>query len=249
MTLWRLEWVRLVRSRRLLALLGVYLFLGLLGPVTARYMGEILERFGGDVVVVLPDPVPADGISQFTANAHQIGLLVGVVAAAGALVIDAIPEMSVFLRTRVRSVPRLLTPRLVVSFAAIATAFLVGMLGAWYETVVLLGSVDIGRLMLGTLLTLVYLGFVVALVAVLASRLATVLATVATTIVTLLVLPIVGLFDVVGRRLPSHLLGATDALIRNAEPPAEYLAAALVTVATSAALVWLAARWAAQREL
>ena len=50
MTLLRLEWLRLVRTRRLLALTGVYLFFGIAGPLTARYLGEIVERFGGDGV-------------------------------------------------------------------------------------------------------------------------------------------------------------------------------------------------------
>ena len=249
MNLWRLEWVRLVRSKRLVALIGVYVFFGLLGPVTARYMGDILERFGGDVVVQFPDPVPADGIAQFTSNANQIGLLIAVVVAAGALVIDAIPEMSIFLRTRVDRIDRLLVPRLVVSFAAVAAAFIVGMLGAWYETVVLLGSLPVADLLLGTLLSLVYMALVVALVAAFGSRLASVLGTVATTVVVLLVLPIFGLVDVVGRWLPSHLLGALDGLLRGTKGVSEYVPATLVTLALTAALVWLATRWAAQREL
>jgi ABC-2 type transport system permease protein len=249
MNLWRLEWVRLVRSKRLVALVGVYLFFGLLGPVTARYIGEILQRFGGDVVVQFPDPVPSDGIAQFTSNANQIGLLVAVVVAAGALVIDAVPEMSIFLRTRVDRLDRLLVPRLVVSFAAVAAAFIVGMLGAWYETVVLLGALPVADLLLGTLLTLVYMAFVVALVAALGSRLASVLGTVATTVVLLLVLPIFGLVDAIGRWLPSHLLGAMDALLRGTEPWTDYLPATVVALVLAAALVWLAIRWAAQREL
>jgi ABC-2 type transport system permease protein len=249
MNLWRLEWVRLVRSKRLVAVVGVYTFFGLLGPVTARYIGEILQRFGGDVVVQFPDPVPPDGIAQFTSNANQIGLLVAVVVAAGALVIDAIPEMSIFLRTRVDRIDRLLVPRLVVSFAAVTTAFTVGMFAAWYETVVLLGALNVGSLLLGTLLSIVYMAFVVALVATLGSRLASVLGTAATTVVVLLVLPVFGLVDVVGRWLPSHLLGALDGLLRGTEGVGEYVPATLVTVALTATLVWLATRWAAQREL
>lgn len=249
MSLWRLEWLRLVRTRRLVALVGVYVFFGLLGPVTARYLNEIVERFGEDVVVQFPDPVPADGITQFTANANQIGLLVAVVVAAGALVVDAVPEMSIFLRTRVADVRRLLTPRLAMSFAAVSAAFLVGLLGAWYETVVLLGALPFGALAAGSLLTIVYMGMVVALTAAVGSRLGSVLGTVATTVVVLLVLPLVGLVEVVGRWLPSHLLGAMDALIRNTEPFAEYLPATLVTLVLAATLVGLAFRWTGRREL
>ncbi len=249
MNLWRLEWVRLVRSRRLLALMVVYVFFGATGPFVARYLGEIVERFGTDVVVQFPDAVPADGISQFTANANQIGLLVAVVVAAGALVLDAIPEMSVFLRTRVDDVWELLTPRLVVSFAAVAAAFLAGLAFAWYETAVLLGGLPIGAMLAGTGFAIVYLGFVVALVSAVASRSGSVLATVAFSIVILLALPILGIAEAVGRWLPSRLLGALDALIRNTVAWTDFLPATAMALMLSGMLVWLAARWAAAREL
>ena len=249
MTLWRLEWLRLTRSRRLLALMAVYIFFGATGPFLARYLGEIVEQFGTDVVVEFPDAVPADGIAQFTSNANQIGLLVAVIVAAGALVIDAIPEMSVFLRTRVDAISDLLTPRLVMSFAAIAAAFLAGLAFAWYETAILLGGPPVGALLVGAGLTLVYLAFVVALVAAIASRSGSVLTTVAVSIVVLLVLPVLGIAEAFGRWLPSHLLGALDLLLRGKESWIEFLPATIVTLLISAALVWLATRWAATREL
>ena len=163
--------------------------------------------------------------------------------------LDAIPEMSVFLRTRVEAISELLTPRLVVSFAAIVAAFLLGLAFAWYETAILLGALPVGGMLAGAGFTIVYLGFVVALVAAVASRSGSVLATVAVSVVVLLVLPVLGIAEAVGRWLPSHLLGALDALIRRDETWTEYLPATAVTVAVSALLIWLATRWAAAREL
>ena len=60
MNLWRLEWLRLVRTHRLLVLLGVYLFFGLTGPLTARYLPQILAALGTEGIrVEFPAPVPA----------------------------------------------------------------------------------------------------------------------------------------------------------------------------------------------
>ena len=58
MTLWRLEWLRLIRTRRWIALVAVYLFFGLLGPIGAKYIGEILARFGGGIEVSFPIQFP-----------------------------------------------------------------------------------------------------------------------------------------------------------------------------------------------
>jgi ABC-2 type transport system permease protein len=63
MTLLRLEILRVVRTRRWMLVVGVYAFFGLAGPLLARYLNEILERFGGDEIIVAGhDPQPIDGI-------------------------------------------------------------------------------------------------------------------------------------------------------------------------------------------
>lgn len=248
MTLWKLEWMRLVRSKRLVALVVVYVFFGLLGPLTARYIGEIVERFGGDVQVTFPDPVPADGIAQYLGNASQIGILVAVAIAAGALVLDALPEMSIFLRTRVQPVGRILIPRLVVVTIAITGAYLLGLAMAWYETAVLLGGLPVGGMLAGAVLSSLYLGFAVAVVAAFGARSRSVVGTVGLAVVVLLVMPLLGVVDAIGRWLPSHLVGAQVGLVTG-ESIVDHLPAAAVTIAASAGLIALAFRTAGSREL
>ena len=248
MTLWRLEWLRLVRTRRWLTLLIAYLFFGLLGPITARYMGEIFARFGEDVTVTFPDPTPADGITQFVGNASQIGVLVAVIVAAGALCLDATPEIGTFFRTRVPSVARILVPRFAVTVAAVVAAFALGTVAAWYETEVLIGSVAPGPLWTGWLLGAIYLVFVVAVVTAVAAKASSVLATVLITLVLLLVLPILGIVPSLAKWLPSHLVGALDAMVRGAAL-SEYLPATGVTIVVAGAALFAAFRSSARREL
>ena len=247
MSLWRLEWLRLVRTHRLLALGAVYVFFGIVGPFTARYLGEIVDRFGGEVEVVFPDPVPPDGIAQYVSNVSQVGILVAVAVAAGALTLDALPEMSIFLRTRVRSAAGILMPRVAVTVGAVSGAYLLGAATAWYETQVLLGSLSVGGMLAGIGYAVVYLAFAVALVAAVGSRLRSVVGTVGISIVVLLVLPVIGIAESIGRWLPSHLVGAQIDLVRDASI-ADYAGAALVTVAATAALLTLAVRGTAARE-
>jgi ABC-2 type transport system permease protein len=248
MNLWKLEWFRLIRTRRAVALGAVYAFFGLLGPVTARYLGEIIDRFGGDITVVVPEPRPIDGIAQFAANAQQVGLLVVVVIAAGALTLRALPEMTVFLATRTSSAAQLVVPRYTVSAIAAGVGFILGTLLAWYETAVLIGGVAVGGLLLGATLGVLYLGFAVAVVAAFGSRLRGVVGTVTATLLTLLLLPIAGIVETVGRWLPSHLLGAQVGLLDSVSPT-EYLPATVVTVVLTALLIGVAIRWAERVEI
>ena len=230
MNLWRLEWLRLTRTRRLIALIGTYAFFGFVGPLTARYLSAIIDRFGGgDIQVVVPDPIPVDGIVQFTGNIYPIGLLVAVIFAAGALTPRALPEMAIFLRTRVTSAVRLVIPRFTVVFAAAAAAYVIGIGIAWYETAVLLGALPAGGLLLGAMLGIFYLAFAVAVVAVIGSSLESVLGTVMGSLLILLLLPIAGIVDAVGRWLPSHLVGAQVDLVMDGAV-GDYLGSTLVTV-------------------
>lgn len=248
MNLWKLEWLRLIRTKRLVGLVGVYVFFGFLGPLSARYMEQILENFGGGVQIVVPEPVAADGITAYVSNAAQIGLLVSVGLASGALAFDAKPQMGIFLRTRARHVRQILTPRVAVMSAAVVGAFVLGSLAALYESVVLLGSLPIGGWFLGTVLGSLYLVFVVAVVAAVASRASSVLVTVMVTVGVLLFLPILGIAPAIGEWLPSHLVGAVDGLVRGGTS-GDYVRSIVVTVVLSAAALRLAIRWSAQREL
>ena len=249
MNLWRLEWLRLVRTRRALILLATYVFFGFIGPLTARYLAEILDRFGGDdLTVIIPDAVPADGIAQFASSAQQIGMLIAVVVAAGALTLEAIPEMSIFLRTRTSAASRLVIPRYAMSAVFVAAAYLVGLGVAWYETAVLIGPLPIPGMLGGALLGVVYLGFAIAVAAAFGSRVGGVLGTVVATLLVLLLLPIIGIADAVGRWLPSHLVGAQVDLLGDGAFT-DFLGALAVTVAASALLLLTAIRGVGSREL
>jgi ABC-2 type transport system permease protein len=247
-TLWRLEVLRLTRTNRWMILVGIFAFFGALGPVTARYMGEIMGRFGGDIEVTLPDPTPLDGLVQYLSNAAQIGLLAVVVVAAAALAVDARPEAAAFFRTRVPDARTILVPRYVVTTAASVLSFVLGMALAWAGTVWLIGSLPAGDVLIGTLLGALYLAFAVALVAAMASVTRTVVTTVFASLAVLLALPILGLVGAVKPWLPSELVGAPTAVVAGT-PPGEFTRAVVVTVVVTVALLAMASARQSVREL
>ena len=249
MSLWRLEWLRLVRTHRLLVIVGVYLFFGFTGPLTARYMSQILGQLGTDGVrIEFPEPVPADGIAQFVGNTSEIGLLVVVMVAASALAFDARREMAVFLRTRVRGVRDILIPAYLINCGAASFALLAGSLAAWYETAVLLGGLPAFEMLAGIAYGALFLCFAVAVTAFAASVVRGVLATAGVTLVALLGFAIIGGLTVADRWLPTHLTGAMAGLVRG-EPATDYLPAAATTTCAALALVTVAVVLGARREL
>jgi ABC-2 type transport system permease protein len=249
MNLWRLEWLRLARTRRLVALVAVYIFFGLTGPITVRYLNNILGRVGTQgVKIELPPPVPADGVAQYINNAAQIGLVVVVLITASALSFDARREMAIFLRTRVDSVARIVIPALTVSAAAAVASFVLGTAAAWYETAVLIGALPVAKMLIGVVYAALFLVFVVCLVAAVAALTRGTLATAGVTLVVLVVMAVLSGLGSLGRWLPTGLASAINSLVKDGRPT-DYLPAVGITVVASALLVWLAIVTGSRREL
>lgn len=248
MTLWHVEWLRLLRTHRLLVVIGIYVFFGITGPLTARFLPDIIARFAGDVQMVVPDPTPAAGMAQFGSNAGQLGLLAVIVVAAGALTFDARPTWSAFLRTRATRVLDLVLPRVVMPGALAIAALAVGTAVAVVTTTALIGAPDVADVGLGVAFGAVYLALAVAVVAAAASVTRTAVSTVLVSVGVLLALPLLQLLPAVGEWSPSRLLGAGDALLAGASP-GDLVPSLLVALVLAPTLVVGASSRLATREV
>jgi ABC-2 type transport system permease protein len=248
MSLWRLELLRLTRTPRAIALAAIFLFIGLIEPVVTRYQQDLIGRVSHGARITLPPPTPADGLNGYVSEITLIGLIVVVTVAAGALTFDTRPGISVFLRTRVSSIGQLVLPRFAVNAAAAAAAYVLGALGAWYETSVLLGPLPAGGMLAGIMCGVVYMVFAVAVTAFAASLARTIVGVVGIALAILILLPIAGAIHPISRWLPSALVNAPVGLVGSQHLPL-FAPALGVTVAASLAALALATRRLSAREI
>ena len=249
MNLWRLEWLRRIRTPRALALGAVFVFFGLLEPVLTRYQSQIFRHVGNGVRISFPPATPAQGVSSYVGELSGIGLIVVVVLAAGAFSFDTRYGLATFLRTRVASIWQLVTPRFAVWAAAAAIAYLLGTLAAWSETDLLIGPPAAGAMLAGIGCGAVYLAFTVAVTALAASMVRNTLATAGIALAVLLLLPIAGTVHAVGVWLPTTLASAPGDLLTRAHPLSHYLPTFAVTVAAGAAALAVAVLRLRAREI
>lgn len=248
MSAWRLEWLRLTRSPRAVTLAAVYLFFGLLGPVTAKYLQDIVNRVQSGMQIIVAHPAPKDGIANYVSQAGQTGLVIVVVIAASAFTFDAHRGLSTFFRTRASSMWQLIAPRFAVNAAAAVAAYTLGTLAAWYETALLLGQPPAWAMLGGLLCGSVFLIFAVSVAAAAAAVARSTLAAVGVTLGVLLGLPLLGLAGPLHSWLPSTLLTAPVALLGHASL-SDYLPALAIAAAGSALLLALATSRLARREV
>jgi ABC-2 type transport system permease protein len=139
---WRLEWLRLMRTRRWIALVIVFLLVGFGDPLLTRYLGALLTGASNTsyIHITVTKPQPSDGMISYFSNITTVGTLVVVVVAGLAFAVRAIPPLAVLYLTHIPSRAALLVPRLaIVSVAALAACGL-GSAAAAYETSILLGT-------------------------------------------------------------------------------------------------------------
>ncbi|MGH2717395.1 MAG: hypothetical protein ACRDJU_02295 [Actinomycetota bacterium] len=237
MSLWRLEWLRLVRTRRWLVLVGVFVLFGFVGPVGARYLPDLIKHAGNGVTIIVPKPKPADGVQQFVSNASGIGVLVAVVVAVASLAFDAKPGLGVFYRTHIRRPAALILPRYLVVAGASIVAFGLGTLAAVYETVVLLGGLPVGKMLLGLALESLYLLVALAVAAAATALVRGPLGAVGVAIGFLLAMPILGTVHAINRWLPSGLSTSMGSLVEGQATGASFVRPAVVGGALTIALL------------
>jgi ABC-2 type transport system permease protein len=248
MTLWRLEVLRLLRTHRWMILFGIYVLFGVVGALSARYLNEMLERMGGEMTIVAPDPRPVDGLIQYVSNTSQLGLLAVVVVAAAALAFDAHPERAAFLRTRMERPGRLVLAPYLVTTVATMLAMILGTVVAVALTSVLIGDLPVGEVAIGTLYGALYLAFAIAVVAVVASLVRSQVGVVFGALGALIVLPMLAMVEAIRPWVPSELLTAVIAVVEGEDPTA-YLRATAVGVVATVGLLLLAMRRLERREL
>jgi ABC-2 type transport system permease protein len=77
-----------VRTLRLIVLAIVFVSFGILSPLTAKYLPDLIEALGGDqlgIVITIPTPTIADAIDQLLKNVSQFGILAAILLAMGAV--------------------------------------------------------------------------------------------------------------------------------------------------------------------
>ncbi|MDA8373665.1 MAG: hypothetical protein M0Z91_05355 [Actinomycetota bacterium] len=245
---WRLEWVRMWRTKRIVALVATFVLLGLAGPIALHYLPELIKAGSNRGVqgLVFPNVQPVQGIANLGNNVSSIGTLVVAIVAAATLGVDSDRSVAAFYRSRLRNPVALILPRLTSSAVAAVAALALGALAAWYETEVLLGSVPFVPLVGGFLLESLWLCFVVAATAFFASLLRSAAGAAGAAVASILALAIAGAVPHLSPWLPNRLSGSLASLI--GQSAGDLWKAVLVALLGTLVLSALAIRLFASRE-
>jgi len=247
-TLLRKELLESWRTRRIPVVVLLFLFVGIISPLTARYLPDILKAALGDQATTIPIPTPtsADAVLQLQKNLGQFGALTAIVLAMGLVAAEKDRGTAGFLLTKPASRAAFLAAKLIGLGAVLGLGTMIAVGVGWAYTAILFEVLPIGGwLALGLLSWLALMAWA-SLTFLASTVLRSSAAAAGAGIGGLLGVSLLAVIPPVGRWLPSGLDGPALALATGSPFDVADLAAAIVgTVAIVVACVALA--WAAFR--
>jgi ABC-2 type transport system permease protein len=169
----RKEWLELKRTRRLLAIMVVFVLFGMTSPLLAYFLPQFVGSMPGaeQFAALIPTPTVADAIGQYVKNLTQFGFLLAILVGMGAVAGEK--ERGTAAMALSKPLPRsaYILAKFVAQAGAYVSAMLLGGVGGYYYTWILFKGVTVAGFALVTGLLIVWLLVFVA-VALLGSTLA-----------------------------------------------------------------------------
>ena len=151
------------RTRRILVVWAVFLAFGMMSPLFARFMPEIIGSFEEAQMFVdlIPPPTIADTMVQYLENLSQFGFILAVLLAMGAVVGEKERGVAPMILSKPMARWAFICSKFAAQLLIYLAGFLLAAIGAYYYTLFLFGPLALGSfLLLNALLLLWLLTFV-----------------------------------------------------------------------------------------
>jgi ABC-2 type transport system permease protein len=133
------------RTRRLPVLAVLFVVVGIVSPLTARYLNEILKAALGDQLpMVLPDPTAAMALEQLQKNMGQLGALAAIALAMGSVSGELDKGTAALVLAQPATRPAFLLAKLTGIAFVLGTCTLLSVAVAWAYTAVLFEPLPVG---------------------------------------------------------------------------------------------------------
>ena len=122
-----------VRTLRLVVLAIVFFSFGILSPLSARYLPDLIHALGSDqlgIVITIPTPTLGDAVDQLLKNVSQFGILAAILLSMGAVATEKERGTAAFVLSKPASRAAFLTAKIAAIaldlFLAVAAAGIAG---------------------------------------------------------------------------------------------------------------------------
>ncbi|HEX9067777.1 MAG TPA: ABC transporter permease subunit [Ktedonobacterales bacterium] len=143
----RKELSEAARSERLLVVAVVFLLLGIISPLGAKYLPQLLQSLGTGqqgVQIIVATPTVNDAITQFLKNVAGTGILIALLLPMGSVAREKEQGTASFVLTKPLSRQAFLVAKALALFAVLAVGVALGSIAAYLYTALLFKPIAVG---------------------------------------------------------------------------------------------------------
>lgn len=203
----RKEWLEQNRSYRLLIVGVVLVFFGLISPLSAKMLPELLTLLPADgVTIQMPTPTVLDAITQYIKNMAQFGLILAVLLTMG--VVAQEKDKGTAAMMLVKPMPRgsFLGAKFVAIAAMFALALVISAIACYYYTLLLFEAMDVRHWLALNGLLLLYILVYVAITLLGSTLMRSQIAAGGVAVGMIIVLGLIGSIPALAKYLPGELI-------------------------------------------
>lgn len=245
------EFLESRRSYKLLWFPVIFIFLGMLQPLSSYYLPQILGRLPDGVKITMPK-FTAEKIlsSTLTDQFDQLGLLVIVIGMMGIIVSDKNNGMLTFILTRNTNLGDYLLSKWIGQAIIIAGSVAIGMMTAIFYTYYLYNSVPLGRVAAGLVVYYIWCLFILTFTLMLGSLLPKSSAVAILSIFVLMILKIMTMFGAEFQLFnPSYLTNHAANIMLVGNPLPHFPITLATTIIYLVILLFLSKYYLSRKEL
>lgn len=125
-----------VRTPKGLVLIVIFAFFGILSPIAAKYMNEVLLSFAPDIALALPDPTLIDSWLQVYKNLSTISFVVYIIIMTGSISQEVNKRSIVLVLTKSVSRFNLIISKFLSGITVFTVLYIIAvLLGCWYTNI------------------------------------------------------------------------------------------------------------------
>lgn len=206
------------RSGRLIVFMVLFLLFGLLSPLTAKFMPDIIASFSEsqNISITLPEPGWMDAVAQYIKNLTQICTFLIIIIYMGSIAKEKETGTAVFLLSKPVSRGSFLSAKFVSVALAAFVSIVISFLAAAFYTVLFFDGFDILRFAWLNLVMLLYLISILFMVMMFSTLMRSQILAGVLSFVCWMLISLAGQLGGIGKFLPAALIGqASEAMIGN----------------------------------
>ena len=153
------ELLEQLKTYKLYIIGSIFLFFGFSTPLMLKYLPEILELAGEDIIIDIPPPTAVQALGEYSGTIIQVGILIAVLMAMGAIAQERSKGTAMITLSKPVSRGSFVTAKLTALSTSFVIALIAGSTACYLYTIMLIEDINVSGFLGQNLLMILFFIF------------------------------------------------------------------------------------------